>query len=127
MAQKKKDFSGINTSPVYATISEATTPAEDLKAPMLEEPAAGKTRKDRKTYTDQEKIDMMLVMQTSGRKGVKLPRINLAFSPDNYEFIKTMAQVRGQSMTDFVNDVLRKCKEENMEIYAKAIEFRNSL
>ena len=66
----KKDFSNIQTSSIYQEIEDAT---------------AG-TRKQRRTYTDTEALEAMQEMQTSGRKGVKLPRINMAFTPDNYTF-----------------------------------------
>ena len=65
--------------------------------------------------------------KTSGHKGVKLPRINVAFAPDTYEYIQTMAQVRGETMTRFIDHIIRRSMEENAETYAKAIEFRNSI
>lgn len=86
-----------------------------------------KQYKSRKTYTDTEIEESLLSLKTSGKKGVKLPRINLAFSPDVYNFIKVMAQVRGQNLTQFVNDVLRESMHAHDDIYKKALEFRNSL
>lgn len=117
-AAKKKDFSSVNTNPVYDAIAEA-----------IEEPAAGgkKKYKPRKTYTEAEAAAALDSLQTAGKKGVKLPRINLAFTPANYEFIKIMAQVRGQNLTEFVNDMLREARESHADLYQKAIEFRNSL
>lgn len=62
-------------------------------------------------------------MQTQGRAGVKLERINMAFSPANYDFIKVMAAIRGQTMTAYVNAVLDGERKRNGEKYlaAKAI------
>lgn len=57
----------------------------------------------------------------------KLPRINMAFSPDNYDFIQTMARVRGETLTAFVNDIMDKAREENADLYRKALLFRNTL
>lgn len=114
----KKDFSKINTGRIYDTLAEATADPEQAQA---------KTRKDRKTYTGQEAMELIQNGQTAGRKGLKMPRINLAFSPDVYEYIKTMAQVRGETLTDFVNHILRQSMTDNAEIYKKAIEFKNSL
>lgn len=41
--------------------------------------------------------------KTQGKKGHKLPRINMAFSPDNHTFIKKRSRQLGISATDFVN------------------------
>lgn len=115
----KKDFSKVNTERVYGVIAEATAEQE-----IAEEP---KTRKPRKTYSEQEAAEIMQGLKTSGRKGLKLPRINLAFAPDVYEYIQIMSRVRGESMTEFVNIALRQHLEEHRDLYDKAIEFRNSL
>lgn len=117
----KKDFSKIAADPVYSTIAAAT--AEE---PETQE-APKKQRKERRIPTEEEALQAMNALQTTGRKGVKLPRINLAFTPEVYEYIKIMAQVRGENLTQFVNHVLKKSIEDNREIYDKAIEFRNSL
>lgn len=120
----KKDFTAAaNTNPVYSTIAEATATADAQE--VIEEQK--KQYKARRTYTEAEAQEALENLQTSGKKGVKLPRINLAFTPANYEFIKTMAQVRGQNLTEFVNDVLKEARESHADIYEKAIEFRNSL
>lgn len=116
-AAKKKDFSSVDTNPVYDAIAEATGTR-----------AGGKKKyKPRKTYTEEEATAAVESMQTSGKKGVKLPRINLAFTQSNYDFVKIMAQVRGQSLTEFINDMLTEARESHIDIYNKAIEFRNSL
>lgn len=144
MAPKKKDFSSVNTNPVYSAIAEATeqlpgqmtidtagniteeqAPAAQEIQEAAEEPK--KQYKQRKTYTEAEAQEALESLQTSGKKGVKLPRINLAFTPANYEFIKVMAQVRGQNLTEFVNDILREARENHADIYEQAINFRKSL
>lgn len=111
----KKDFSKINTGNIYSdTIAEATQEAQE-------------TRKPRKTYTEQEAAEIMQTMNTAGRKGVKLPRINLAFAPDVYEYVKTMSMAAGMNYTTFVNMVLRQHMEDHADKYQQAIDFRNSL
>lgn len=123
----KKDFSQINTGRVYNTIAEATAePAQEIKE-VSETQEKHKTRKPRKTYTEQEAAELLQELKTSGRKGLKLPRINLAFAPDIYNYIQIMSRVRGENMTDFVNIALRQHMEEHRDLYEKAIEFRNSL
>ena len=108
---KKEDFTNLNTGRVYGAINEATKGE----------------RKPRKEYSGEEARALAQTLHTSGRKGVKLPRINLAFAPDVYDYINTMSRVRGENMTQFVNHVLTQYMEEHKDIYEKAIEFRNSL
>lgn len=125
-----KDFTGVNTDRVYSTIQAATSDTlPELPEQITEEEARAllPKRKERKTYTEEESAELMRKFKTSGHKGVKLPRINVAFSPDVYQFVTTMAQVRGETMTAFIDHILRKAMVDNAEIYAKAIEFRNSL
>lgn len=43
---------------------------------------------------------------TQGKKGHKLPRINMAFSLENHEFIKRRSRQIGISATDFVNQLI---------------------
>lgn len=110
----KKDFSSIKTGRIYDTLEAATADPDKQE------------RKERRTYTEEEAAAAMLEMRTAGRKGVKLPRVNMAFAPDVYTYIKTMAKVRGETLTEFVNVVMRKSMNDNQEIYQKAIEFKNS-
>lgn len=42
-------------------------------------------------------------MKTQGKKGEKLPRINLALSEENYDFVVTMARAQGMTITKYVN------------------------
>lgn len=131
----KKDFTTIKTNPVYSAIAEMTADtqpetveAEEVTAEPTETPTAEKKAyKARRTYTEAEMAEALENLQTSGKKGVKLPRINLAFSPANYEFCKIMARVRGQNLTEFVNDIIREARENHAELYEQAIKFRNSL
>lgn len=142
MAPKKKDFSAVNTKPVYNAITKATAETAQLPGQLVINENGGidqekplddaqevikKQYKPRRTYNAEEAAEAMESLQTAGKKGVKLPRINLAFTPANYEFCKIMAQVRGQNLTEFVNDILREARETHADIYKKAIEFRNSL
>ena len=84
-------------------------------------------RRPRKTYTEQEEEKYLQDRRTMGRKGIKLPRINMAFSPEAHDYIKTMARVRGESITDFVNVIIADHMDRNKELYEKAKEFINML
>ena len=111
-----KDFTGIKAGKaVTDTIAEATA-----------EPAQ-ETHKERKTYTAQEEQEFLMTGQTAGHKGVKLPRINLAFAPDLYDYIKTMSKMTGQTYTEFINKIMREYMDTHAEQYEKAVELRNSL
>ena len=104
----KKDFSQVNNVIAQATV----------------EP--GK-RKARKEYHGEEVREIQETLHTVGKKGCKLPRINLAFRPQVYEYIRTMSRVRGEDMTTFINKILTEHMEAHRDIYEKAIEFKNSL
>lgn len=124
MAKKKADFSNINTGNIYSkAIAEATQ--EPAATPAAQEAAAAP--KGRKTYTAQEAAEFLESMNTAGRKGVRLPRINLAFTPETYDYVKTMSKITGMTYTQFINKILQDHKESHGDIYKKAVEIRNSL
>lgn len=119
----KKDFSTVNTEPVYSTIAQATAETPETQEPQ-EKPKRGRPRK---TYEEYEAAEYIAAGKTSGRKGLKLPRINMAFSQTNYEYIQTMARVSGMTLTDFVNNIIYSHLQEHEDVYKKAIEFKNSI
>ena len=85
--------------------------------------AQGKTgRAEHKTATDSEKKTRQAEQRTQGKKGAGMQRINMAFTPDNIDFIHIMSRIRGESMTAFVNYVLDLYKEEHPEIYRRALD-----
>lgn len=45
---------------------------------------------------------------TQGKKGHKAPRINMAFSPENHEWIKTKSRQLGISATELVNTIIER-------------------
>lgn len=120
----KKDFSSVNTGRVYGTIAEATAAPDPQEEQQAQE--AQPTRKERKTYTEQEQQQFREEGKTKGRKGCKAIRINMAFTPDVHDYIKTMARVRGESITDFTNYIFARSMEENREIYEQAKAFKES-
>lgn len=104
-----KDFSKMNTAPVYGEISKATNGSQ------------------RKTYTEEEAATFMDELKTSGRKGVKLPRINMAFKPVLYDYIKTMSKMTGLTMTEFINQEMQKSYDENKDVYDQALALRKKM
>ena len=117
----KKDFSKLNTGRVYDAIAEATAEPEAQEVQPAEEEQQAQPA--RKAYTEAERQAYLQAGKTQGRPGIKAARINLAFYPDQYEYIKTMAAVRGQSITEFVNHIIGQSMEENAALYAQAKAF----
>lgn len=120
----RKDFSSANTGSVYGTIAEATAAPDPQETQQAQEER--KTRKERKTYTEQEQQQFREEGKTKGRKGCKAIRINMAFTPEVHDYIKTMARVRGESITDFTNYIFIRSMEENAAVYQRAKEFKES-
>ena len=108
-----KDFSNVNTNPVYDAIAEAT-----------QEP---QKRRPRREYDEAEAAELAATMKTQGRKGVKMPRINLAFTPENHAYIETMSRIRGESLTTFVNRIIDADREANAEKFKMVLEFQKQL
>lgn len=66
-------------------------------------------------------------LRTQGRYGAKALRINMAFTPENHEYIKVMSKITGKSMTEFVNYMLDTYRKDHPEVYAKAKEIIDSI
>lgn len=124
----KKNFGDANTNPVYSGIMEATAapaPAQDQQK-QQEQQQAQEVKSGRKTYTEQEVEQMRAAGATQGRKGCKALRINMAFSPEVHAYIKTMARVRGETVTEFTEYVFRQNMEANKDLYEMAKTFKDS-
>ena len=99
----KKDFAGMNTGRVYGAIEQATS-----------------RRGQQGTASPQEAAERAAQLKTQGRKGCKAIRINMAFTPENHEFIKVMATISGKTMTEFANLIVERYRNEHPEIYEQA-------
>lgn len=106
----KKDFAGMNTSRVYSTLEQAT----------------GK-KGQQTTASPQEAAQRAEEMKTQGRKGCKATRINMAFNPENYSFVRIMASASGKSMTEFTNLVIAAYRKEHPELMEQAQAFLNAV
>lgn len=60
-----------------------------------------------------------LTSGTQGRKGQKLPRINMAFAEENLEYLQWISRLEGCSMTEYVNRLLQKDRENRAETIEK--------
>ncbi len=57
--------------------------------------------------------------KTQGRKGKKLPRLNMAFYNNNLDYVQKIAGIKGISATAYINQLIDMDKEKNKEIYEK--------
>ena len=125
----RKDFHDINIDPVYNTIAEATETYPGQQTQDTQD--AQGTEQHFNMLDDQiqeEQNQLNNVAYTVTKRGrLKLKRINMAFSPLNYDYVTTMARVRGQTVTAFVNHIISQSLKENQDIYSEALRFRNSL
>ena len=79
----------------------------------------------RSVADEEEQAERAAAMQTQGRKGCKAKRINMAFTPENYKFVKVMASASGRTMTEFTNLVIAAYQREHPEIMEQAKGFIN--
>ena len=142
-ANANKVYNAISTGTAAPAAGQAEQqvqqPAQNAAAPVQpssSQPAATaaaqpeqvqKAEGSRKTYTEEERQAFMASLRTGGRKGCRLPRINMAFTPELYDYIRTMSKVSGLTLTVFLNTILKQYMDEHREQYDKALEFRNSL
>ena len=61
--------------------------------------------------------------KTQGRKGCRASRINMAFTPSNYEFLQIMSKATGNTMTKFCNLIIKAYQAEHPEFMEKAKAF----
>ena len=64
---------------------------------------------------------------TQGRKGEKAARINMAFTKDNYEFLKLISRATGQSMTEQANAIIDGYRRDHPEIMEQAQAVINAI
>lgn len=98
-----------------------------------EEFQVGKEKKSKKQETKQEPkqeagAEVVSAVPsgltgTRGRKGQKLPTMNMRFSPENYEYIRRESAVRGLSATGFVNWLIETYRSDPAHVnYSDAFE-----
>ena len=105
-----KDYTGISTGRVYNTVEQATS-----------------KKGQQGTASPQERAERAASLKTQGRKGCKAVRINMAFTPENHEFIKVMARASGRTMTEFTNLVVAAYRSEHPEMMEQAEAFLNTI
>ena len=110
MARGKKQFAEINTGKLYGNIEQATTP-----------------KGQQGTASQEEQRARASALATQGRKGCQAVRINMAFTPENYEFVRVISKASGRTMTVFVNQIIEAYRAENPELMEQARGFLDTL
>ncbi len=77
-------------------------------------------RGQQRPLTPEEKAEREAAGRTQGRKGCKADRINMAFTTENYRFIRVMAKIAGMTMTGFTNRIVQEYRTEHAEVYEQA-------
>jgi len=65
--------------------------------------------------------------KTQGRKGCYMPHINMRFTSENEDYIRTMSAMSGQNMTQFVNECVRYHREQNAATYERIKNLREDM
>ena len=121
-----KDFSNLNTGRAMQQMQTAQG-AHVAQEVQDKQEKQEKQRKPRKRYTPEEAQKILESGRNAkGLGGVKMPRMNMAFTPQNYDFIATLATARGQNYTEFVNHMVDLYREQYKEQYEQAKAFLNS-
>lgn len=107
MAKKFKEVAE-KTPGVYETIIGAAEEVQEVQEVSAEQ----------KVFAD---------LRTQGQKGAKLDRINMAFTAENMDYIRTMSKLKGQTMTQFVNVLVAHEREQNGAAFDAAKKILESL
>lgn len=135
---KKKDLAGaitrgadlffsVNDEQQEAAEAQQVTEAQEAQEAQ-EAPKAYKAQEATKeqleavVYTMQEQIEAAEARRTQGRKGLKMPKMNMSFTPSNMEYLRVMAGVNGMTVTRFMNYIIEQHAAANAERYKKAKE-----
>ena len=96
---------------VYAAISGTGTEVSEVKEVIEVQEVQG-------DFTERQES-----LRTQGKKGAKAQRFNMAFTPSNLDFIRIMSKINGQTMTQFVNEIIDREREAQSETYQQVKSF----
>ena len=100
---------------VYAAISGTETEAAEVKEVIEVQEVQG-------DFTERQES-----LRTQGKKGAKAQRFNMAFTPSNLDFIRILSKLKGQTMTQFVNEIIDREREQNADIVEQLKAFTDKL
>lgn len=84
---------------------------------------SAKAKKMQPYTSEAEKNQRKAEGKTQGRTGCKTDRINLAFTVENYKFIKRFSRCKGLNMTDFVNFIIEDYRTRNQKDFEEIEKF----
>ena len=93
----KKNFKNIN--PAMAFISDTQKVQDEQNAQYNDN--------TQQEQSEQQELNAHTTQSTQGRKGQKSPRINMAFSLENLEYLQLISRIEGKSITEYVNTLVR--------------------
>lgn len=124
----KKSFKNEDISPVYGKIMGSNVEIHADPDHMADyDPEAHPELYAQKTPDTQEVQKAQEEQRTQGKKGAKMQRINMAFTPSNLQFIRTMSKAKGQTMTQFVNEIITRERTENGDAYQQIADILSNL
>jgi len=110
-----------NINPVPVLNAQETHDTQEVSSDLKVQDTTGtdfkvQTRSQRKTRQKEASISKT----TQGKKGQKLPRINMAFSHENLEYLNIVSRIDGISKTDFVNRLIAKDRSRRADEVERA-------
>ena len=98
-----------NISPAPVSNAQETHNTQEVSADSNVQGTTGsgfkvQTKSQRRTRQKETSISKT----TQGKKGQKLPRINMAFSYENIEFLNIVSRIDGISKTNYVNRLVKE-------------------
>lgn len=75
----------------------------------------------------QDTIEEYDARKTQGKAGMKLERMNMGFSSENYEFLRYMAAAHRMTITKYVNHLIEEERRRNPDLYEKVKSLMNDL
>lgn len=98
---------------------------DDTTLETLKKTTGQKDKAPRKEYSEAESLEAMETLKTSGKKGVHLPRMNLAFKPSNFNYLQDMSSFYGVSKTEYINQLIEDDHKKNKKVYEELLTFRS--
>ena len=75
----------------------------------------------------QDTIEEYDARKTQGKAGMKLERMNMGFSSENYEFLRVMAGIHKMSITKYVDHLIEEERRRSADLYNKAKDLMKDL
>lgn len=98
----KKNFKTVNPAMQFINTQEAGSKQQE------QEP--------QETQEAQDAPKPLLAHTTQGKKGQRLPRINMAFSTANLDYLQVISRIEGVSITEYVNRLIEADMEARKDI-----------